>query len=264
MTSELESAGVADPESRRRFLKKAAVVSGAAWAAPVLTAMPAAGAAAGSPRPCNCHASAYGIRIKIPILGIDQIVSPSPAVPPGGQNCLVTAFAFASGRFNVTFPPLRPALTVSADVVCASADASCQGAAHVNNLDINFLSNNTNLVPSIHIHGTNNTLSTSAAVHCPDCHRENHFQLEHLTADIKVGTLPTIHVNLIDHIPCNFNPLALVTPPLPHILTLNERTCSSNRETVNALHLDVLGIVEVIVSHSVADSNVCDCNPACA
>jgi hypothetical protein len=248
-------------ESRRHFLKKAAVVGGVAWAAPALTAVPA-GAVPGSQEPCRCDASAYGLRIKIPILGIDNIYGASPPNGPGNTpHCAVVAFSQLN--FNTPVPNVHLGLVVTANLVCGYSDSSCVGKATVARLDINLLSNNTLVLPSVHIFGTNNTLSTSAGVSCP-CHRDNQYLLERLQAQVRVGTFNTT-VNLAASNSCNFDPLAPFLPPvLPHILTLNERTCQGHRETVNALHLNVLGIVEVIAAHSTAHSNTCDCLPACS
>src|SRR6266513_1942226 len=111
-------------DSRRDFIKKGAVAGGLVWAAPAVLAInKAAAQVGGSPAPCTCTASAFGLQVIIPSLSIDQTVPCATGLVTIGQ----------------------PGLRVFATVACGTANG-CSADASLANLKIDYPDANGNTV----------------------------------------------------------------------------------------------------------------------
>jgi hypothetical protein len=227
---------------RRDFLKKSLVAGAVAWGAPAVTSLPGGKAWAQTYNQCVCTGDAYGLRVIIPLLGFDETF--------GENGSLVN-----TGTIGI--PPLG---SVAATVVTgdegSSVDGTCFGRASVATLDLIVGST---IAPSLRV--TAGVLLSSATASCPPCGTQGTSSIANATAS---GTLLGGSIDLDAIASCNTDVLGL------GIIVINEQSCDANGNlTVNALHITVPGIVEVIVAHSVAGAgdqaggSTCPC-VACA
>jgi hypothetical protein len=211
-------------QSRRDFLRKTAKAGVAVWAVPVITTVRAGPAWAqtqgtGPPTPKQCcTASAYGLRVIIPLLSIDSTF--------GIDGCLADTGVL--GQVGVA--------TVRATAVCGETSkpdgGPCVGSASVASLRVTF---GTTVIAAT-------VLGAMASAACaPGCDT--------------AGDSSIVSLNL-NGTPINVSSGAnfAVGP-----LIVDEQVCNSGLLTVNALHINVPGIIEVIVSHTVAGATGCPC-----
>jgi len=219
--SDLESAN----DSRRDFLKKSAAVGAAVWAAPTVLSLPGGRAWAQQYPVCDCNAAAYGLRVIIPALNIDSMFGVGGCIADTGNI----------GGSGIA--------TVRAQVVCGESSSStngvCSSDANVDKVSIIAASS---AHPTLTVAAT--VLQSAAGGSCHPCATNGSASILGLKVN---GT--TIALSA----PCNFHPLGLPT------VTVNEQSCNGQTENVNALHVNVPGVVEVIVAHSEAGSTGCAC-----
>jgi len=210
-------------DSRRDFLKKSVVVGAAVWTAPAVLSLPGGKAWAQQYPVCNCNADAYGLRVIIPLLSFDQTF--------GVGGCIADTGSLGS-------PTIA---TVRAKVVCGEASSSVDGVCSADaNVDKVLIT--VGNPATLRIAAT--VLQTSAGAACGTCNTTGNFSIVNLQVN---GT--TINVGGV----CNFHPLGLTA------VTINEQTCNGDTLSVNAIHVNVPGVIEVIVSHSEAGATGCPC-----
>lgn len=212
--------------TRREFLKKGAAAGAVTWAAPAILSLPA-GRAWAQYGGCPCTANAFGLHVIIPSLGINDMF--------GVGGCEATVAQGAPGT-----------ATVAATAVCSSADSDgsedlCAAEASVAGLNVVV---GDPLTPDLTVMAS--VLTSSARASCEQCGTAGGSSIASLAVD---GT--TIPVSGA----CNLNVGGLVI--------VNEQTCAGGTLSVNALHVTVPGVAEVIVAHSEAGAQSCPC-AACA
>jgi hypothetical protein len=215
-------------QSRRDFLRTTAKAGAVVWAVPVITTVNAgpawaqtAGTGPPPPQEC-CTASAYGLRVIIPLLSIDNTL--------GVDGCVVDTGVLGSAAVA----------TVRATAVCGEtskpAGGPCTATASVASLTVT--AGTTTIAATV--------LGASASAACsPNCNTAGDAQIVSLNLNgqvINVGTGP------------NFG--------IAGIIVFDEQICSSGLLTVNALHITIPGVVEVIVSHTVVGAQNCACPAA--
>ncbi|MGH9243687.1 MAG: choice-of-anchor P family protein [Acidimicrobiales bacterium] len=213
-------------ESRRSFIRRSAIAGGAAWAAPAVVSLSSAGAQVGTPRPCPCTADAFGLRVVIPPLGIDETFGVGGCVADTGV---------------VGVPGTA---TVSAQVVCGDATTGdvCTGAASIADLGVVV---GPELLPTLTVDAT--IIESSASAACDPCSTTGSSSIASLTVNgIAVDVTGACNLDVLD--------LGLVF--------VNEQTCTGDTLEVNAIHILVPDIVEVVVAHSEAGG--AGCCTACA
>lgn len=206
---------------RRDFLKKSIVAGAVVWGAPAVTSLPGGKAWAQSYNDCLCTADAYGLRVIIPIIGLDQtfgvdgsLVNVSPiAIPVVGGSVAATAVTGTDS---------------------SSAGGACAGMASVATLNLQV---GPTLAPILTV--TAAVITSQASATCPfPCGTAGSSSLANLVVN-------GININATSQ--CNNDVLNL------GLVILNQQTCDADGNlTVNAIHITVPGIIEVIVSHSVA------------
>ncbi|MGH9179078.1 MAG: choice-of-anchor P family protein [Acidimicrobiales bacterium] len=210
---------------RRRFLRTGAAAGGLVWAAPAVLSVASATAQTSPPPPvCVCTADAFGLRVVIPPLGVDQTL--------GVDGCVADVALGVAGT-----------ATVAATAVCGT-QTGCRAEASVATLDVVV---GPVLVPTLRVRAT--VLTSQAAASCDPCGT---------TGDSNIASLVVngIAVN-VDSLTCNNDILNL------GLVVFNEQTCTGERLMVNALHVLVPGVIEVIVAHTEAGATDCPCQ-ACA
>ena len=221
---------------RRDFLKKSIVAGAVVWGAPAVTSLPGGKAWAQSYDDCLCTADAYGLRIIIPILGFDQtfgvdgsLVNVAPiAIPVVGGSVAATAVTGTDS---------------------SSAGGACAASASIATLNLQV---GPTLAPILTVAAQ--VITSQASASCPPCGTAGSSLLAGLQVNgINITALST----------CNNDVLNL------GLVVLNEQTCDSDGNlTVNAIHITVPGVIEVIAAHSVAGAGApggsnCPC-VACA
>jgi hypothetical protein len=232
--SEIEPS--APDTNRRDFLKKSLAAGAVVWSAPVVTSLPGGRAWAAQYRDCTCTGDAFGLRVKIPLLSIDQTF--------GVDGCVANV---SVGNATVA--------AVTASAVCASDASSvnggCSGLAQIASLDVRAGSA---ALPTLTVSAT--ILEATASSLCePPCSTTGNSTIARLTIG---GTLVPGGLQVIATSGCNNDILNL------GLIVFNEQTCDGNLLNVNALHITVPGVIEVIASHAEAGVDVpaCPC-PAC-
>ena len=216
-------------ERRRDFLKKAGVTGGLVWAAPTIATV-GAQAAAGTPDPggeeCTCTSSGYALRIEL--LGDDP---PAPIV----IDCLAEAQ-------TIPIPGDFGSITIG-DIVC-STTTDCETTVSVASVAV---SGEPGSISS-------DTLVATAGGGCTPCSRTGSASIENL----RVSGGPPFSLA----VGCNIG--ILPTPPSLTIIKFNEQGCTpGGTHFVNALHITVPGIVDIIVSHAEAAPTGCSCPAGC-
>ncbi|MEX2556719.1 MAG: choice-of-anchor P family protein [Actinomycetota bacterium] len=205
---------------RRDFLKKSIVAGAVVWGAPAVTSLPGGRAWAQTYGECSCNGDAYGLRLIIPALGLDQtlgvdgsLVNVSPiAIPVVGGSVAATAVTGLDG---------------------SSVNGACFGRASVATLDLQV---GPALAPILTVAASIITADASAS--CPPCATSGQSSIANLVVN-------GITVNATSA--CNNDVLNL------GLVVINQQSCDAEGNlTVNAIHITVPGIIEVIVSHAVA------------
>ena len=207
---------------RRDFLKKSIVAGAVVWGAPAVTSLPGGKAWAQSYNDCLCTADAYGLRVIIPIIGFDQtfgvdgsLVNVSPiAIPVVGGSVAATAVTGTDS---------------------SSAGGACAANASIATLNLQV---GPTLAPILTVGAAVITSQASATCPTPTCATSGSSLIANLTVN-------GIVINATSA--CNNDVLNL------GLVVINEQTCDAEGNlTVNAIHVTVPGIIEVIAAHSVA------------
>lgn len=218
-------------DSRREFLKKSALVGGLAWSAPAVVSLPGGRALAGSPMPCACVASAFGLRIIIPPLGIDQTFDTGSADPSVAS---VDTGSLSLGALGT--------IRVVANVVNANDGVPPQGGCH-GTASLTFLRIGGTALPLPVRPIQAGLIQAEAHANCDGCNTGGGSAV----AGLRIGTPAiTIPVGV-----CNFSVAGLVV--------VGEQICEGDSLNVNALHVNIPGIIEVIVAHAEAGATDCPC-----
>ena len=238
MADELETAERG--ASRRTFIKRSLVAGAVVWAAPAVTSLPAGRAWAKTYRTCSCTSSAYGLRVIIPLLSIDQTF--------GVDGCVVGPFTVGSAGVA----------TVTAQAVCGNdtsgTDVNCAAQATIASLDV-LVGTVTTLTPNGTLHVQATVLEADASAVCGQCLSPTGSSTA-LTASVKGTLLGAAHsggITIDVNADCNTDILNL------GLVKVNEQVCNlDNSLSVNALHIRVPAtgtpIIEVIAAHAEAGS----------
>jgi hypothetical protein len=215
--------------SRRDFLKRSAVAGAVVWAAPAVTSIPAGRAWSQTyEEPCVCTASGFGLRIVVPLLGIDQTYDTGAADPP--------VLDVDTGVLNLPIGTLR----VQARVITANDGVPAEGGCHATASLAGLLIMGTALPLLIRpIRAA--TLASEAHARCDDCNTGG----ASVIAGLQIGAA-TIPVGV-----CNLG--------VAGVVTVNEEFCADGMLNVNALHVNIPGVVEIIVAHTEAGATNCSC-----
>ncbi|MGH2794023.1 MAG: hypothetical protein ACRDKG_06930 [Actinomycetota bacterium] len=210
---------------RRDFLKKSIVAGAVVWGAPAVTSLPGGRAWGQTYAACMCNGDAFGLRVIIPILGLDQTF--------GVDGSLVN-----TGTLGVP-----NTVTVAATLVTgtdgSSVDGTCFGRASIATLDVVV---GPAALPALRVNV--GVLTADATASCPPCNTQGTSSIANASAS---GTLLGGSIDLDAVATCNTDVLGL------GIIVINEQSCDANGNlTVNALHITVPGIVEIIAAHAVA------------
>lgn len=215
---------------RRDFLKRSLVTSAVLWSAPVVTSLPGGKAWAQTYESCTCGAEAYGLFVSIPLLGVSQYF--------GEDTCVANA-----NVGNNTVARVRATTICGADF--DSVDAGCSAEATIATLNVRV---GPLAVPTLTVAA--NVLLTTASAACAPCGTIAGFSLASLTVG---GTLVGGPINVNVNAACNLDVAGL------GLVIVNEQTCNGPTRSVNALHITVPGIIEVIAAHSEAGATGCPC-----
>lgn len=215
--------------SRRTVLRRGAVVGGSlVWAAPAVQSISRAAFAdhLGTPHPDCCTADAYGLRVVIPPLGIDQTFAPADG------EVLDTGTVGAAGT-----------ATARAQVVRASAvepeGGPCVGTATIDQLDVVA---GPTATPTLTVSAT--TLFSRTTADCQACRTTG-------TSTIQTLVVNGITVDVTGA--CNLDVLGL------GLVTVNRQRCVGDTLHVDALYINVPGLIEVTAAHSEATAPGCPC-----
>jgi hypothetical protein len=219
-------------DSRREFLKKSAVAGGLAWSMPAVASLPGGRAWAQTyPPACTCHASAFGMRIIIPPVGFDQTYDTGSADPP--------VLSVDTGSISLG---VLGTIRVQARVVTADEGVPPQGGCHgVAALDFVRISGTALPLPVRPIQTAE--IAAEAHASCDGCNTGGGSSV--------VGLLIGTPAVIIPIGVCNLNVAGLVV--------VGEQFCTGDVLTVNALHVNIPGIIEVIVGHAEAGATDCPC-----
>lgn len=216
--------------TRRDVLKRGAAAGAVVWSAPAVLSLPVGRAWAQQYGGCPCTAGAFGLRVIIPALSIDETF--------GLGGCEAAVAEGAPGT-----------ATVAATAVCSSvdsdgADDACAADASVAGLNVVVGSP---AAPDLAVVAS--VLTSSARASCEQCGTAGGSSIASLSVNnVSVGVAGG----------CNFDVGGLGT------VIVNEQTCGPDGTlSVNALHIIAPGGVEVIVAHSEAGAPSCPC-AACA
>ena len=214
-------------EGRRDFLKKSLATGAVLWAAPAVSSLPGGRAWAQTypppPPPCSCTASAYGLFVSIPPLGVFQTF--------GDPTCLAN-----TGTIGVA-----GTATVAATVVCGEAPDNatpCDAVASIATLDV-VVGNP--LAPTLELHAV--TIQAVASTSCPCA--------SSLSSTIAQLTVNNVNVNVTGA--CNLDVLGL------GLVTVNRQSCDGTLNIVDALDINVPGILTLTAAHAEADGTGCPC-----
>lgn len=214
-------------ESRREFLKKGAAAGTLVWAAPSIATLPGGRAWAQTyPRDCPCTADAFGLRVIIPPLGINETF--------GVGGCVADVNVGVAGTATVT------SATVCGEADSDGSDGACSANASIETLNVVV---GPPLAPTLTVAAS--VLTSEATAQCDPCNN---------TGTSTIASLVVNGITVTALSECNNDVLGL------GLITLNEQTCAGDTLSVNALHITVSGIIEVIVAHSEAGGVGC-CTP---
>ncbi|MGH2727438.1 MAG: twin-arginine translocation signal domain-containing protein [Actinomycetota bacterium] len=214
--------------SRRDFLKKSLVGGAVLWSAPVVTSLPGGKAWAQTYGVCNCDASAFGLFVSIPALGIAQTF--------GEDGCVANV---PLGNNTVAF--VRATTVCGADF--SSVNAGCSSEATIATLVVRA---GPAVAPTLLVNAQ--VLFTTASATCSPCGTTGAFSAASVTVS---GSLVGGPINVDVGAACNTSVAGLVT--------VNEQFCVGGTLNVNAVHVNLPGIIEVIAAHSEAGATGCPC-----
>lgn len=230
--------------SRRTVLRRGAVVGGSlVWAAPAVQSISRTALAQDNGTPVDpppppedcCTADAFGLRVAIPLL-----------------NILPETFGAANG--SVASVDVGTMGTVGARVQANLINGNaveqpggpCVGTASVADINVQLQAS----LVSLNLSAT--VISTRATATCGDnCTVTGSSSIASLTLN---GQSLDVS-NLLGQ--CNVDLLGL------GLVTFNRQVCNGDTLTVDAINIDVLGALQVVVARSVAQGDGCACQ-ACA
>jgi hypothetical protein len=218
--------------SRREFLKKSAVVGGLAWSMPAVASLPGGRAWAQTyPPACTCTAEAFGMRIIIPPVGFDQTYDAGAEDPP--------VIAVDTGQINLG---ALGRIRVQANIVTADTGVPPQGGCHgVAALDFLRISGTALPLPVRPIQTAE--IAAEAHASCDGCNTGGGSSV----VGLLIGTPPVII------------PIGVCNLSVAGLVVVGEQFCTGDVLTVNALHVNIPGIIEVIVGHAEAGATDCPC-----
>lgn len=215
--------------SRRDFVKKSLAVGAVVWSAPVVTSMPGGRAWAQQYPGCACNADAYGLFVSIPALAIEQTFGVGGCVANVNQGSSPTASVVATTVCGTSF---------------STVNAGCSAEATIATLDVIV---GPKATPTLRVRA--GVLLTTASASCSPCGTTGDFSAAFVTVS---GSLVGGTINVNVGAACN-------TSIAGGIVVVNEQTCDGNQLNVNALHINVPGVIEVIAAHSAAGAENCPC-----
>lgn len=216
--------------NRRDFLKKSLATGAVLWSAPVVTSLPGGKAWAQTYGICNCNSEAFGLFVSIPLLGISTTF--------GADGCVANV-----SQGNNTVASVRAQTVCGADF--DSVNAGCSGEATVATLVVRAGSS---LAPTLLV--TASVLFTNASATCEPCNTTGSFSAAAVSLS---GSLVGAPINVNVGAACNTDVAGL------GLVVVNEQICNGDVLTINALHVTVPGIIEVIAAHSEAGATGCPC-----
>jgi hypothetical protein len=224
-----EQRGTSDP-NRRDFLKKSLAAGAVVWSAPVVTSLPGGRAWAQTYHQCACNADAFGLFVNIPLIGVNNYY--------GVDTCPVDVTLG-----NATQAKVRATAICGADF--STVNGGCSAEASLATLVVNL---GPAATPTLRV--STGILLTTASAACNPCGTTGGFSAAFVTVS---GSLigSTIHVPVSTA--CNLT--------VGGIVTVNEQFCNGDSLNVNAVHINVPGVAEVIVAHSAAGATGCACTP---
>ncbi len=190
-------------------------------------------------------AVAGGLLWVAPAVSKVAIAKAAPGSPtPVGCTCAANAFGLQviipSLAINQTFGVGGcltgnitvgvPGLSVFASAICGDV-TGCAATASIANLKVE--------TSALSVHAT--VLRSAASASCTPCNTTGDSQIANLkinNAQVSIGT-------------CNLSLLGLVV--------VDEQTCVGDTLSVNALHILVPGLIEVIAAHAGAGATGCPC-----
>jgi len=221
-----EEIDVVTGDSRRDFLKKSIIVGAAVWTAPAVISLPGSRALAASPV-CECSASGYALSVKL--LTLAPIVL--------GQSSVCVLGPLPIGLPNVA--------SVNASIICSSV-VGCQDTSDVASVDVTV---GLDAAPTLRINAT--VLESQATADCNACNTTGRSLIASLTVNNTNVTAASLT--------CNNDILATLGLGALGSLIFDEEVCTGDSLSVNALHLTVPGIIDLVVAHSEASATGCPC-----
>ena len=219
-------------DSRRDFLKKSAVVGGLAWSLPAVASLPGGRAWAQTyPPACTCATSAFGMRIVIPPLGFDQTYDTGTADPP--------VVSVDTGSLSLG---LLGTIRVQANLVTAATGVPPEGGCHAI-AALDFLRISGTALPLIVRPIQTAEIAAEAHASCDGCNTGGGSSI----VGLLIGTPPVII------------PIGVCNLSVAGLVVVGEQFCTDDVLTVNALHVNIPGIIEVIVGHAEAGATDCPC-----
>lgn len=234
--------------SRRSVLRRGAVVGGTlVWAAPAVQSISRTALAAGTPvDPADdcCTADAFGMRVELLLLGL------GPETFIGRPDCTIVSEA--------TVGTLAGEVFVTADGVCSTVDSPaggpCTGSASVATLDIQYK----DVLGISQLRVQAETLTADATATCDPCSVRGTSTIQSLALSgaLVLGGPITVDASVLASA-CNLDVAGL------GLVKVNEQTCDNGRLMVNALHVNVAGVLDVVASHAEAEVIGQDCCMVC-
>ncbi len=206
---------------RRDFLKKSLVAGAVVWGAPAVTSLPAGRAWAQTYERCICAGNAFGLGLSLlggpmQFFGVDgSLVNVGPiAIPTVGGSVAATAVTGSD---------------------TSSEGGGCSGTASIATANVVV---GPAITPILTVAAT--VISSQASANCVPCGTTGSSSIASLTVN-------GISVNVTGA--CNLNVLNL------GLVFVNEQSCNVNDGgtlSVNAIHVVVPGIINLILAHSEA------------
>ena len=219
-----------EDSGRRDFLKRSLVTGAVLWSAPVVSSLPSGKAWAQTYGVCDCNASAFGLFVSIPLLGISQTL--------GEDTCVADV-----NLGNATTARVRATTVCGADF--SSVDAGCSAEATIATLTVGV---GPRLAPTLTVNAA--VLLTTASASCGACGTTGGFT----AASVAVGgSLVGGPISVNVGAACNTDVASL------GLVIVNEQVCNGATLSINALHVNVPGVIEVIAAHSEAGATGCPC-----
>lgn len=219
-----------EDQNRRDFLKKSLAAGAIVWTAPVVTSLPGGRAWAQTYHVCDCLADGFGLFISIPALGINTTL--------GADGCVADV-----NLGNNTLARVRATTVCAADF--STQQAGCSAEASIATLLVNV---GPSATPTLRV--VANVLLTTASSACQTCGTTGGFSAASVTVS---GSLVGGTISVPVGVSCNTDVAGL------GLVVVNEQFCTGTQLTVNAVHVTVPGIIEVIAAHSAAGATGCAC-----